>query len=70
MRRACGGLAASDDITSAVVGWVASCVFVYSALFGAGLVLIGRMPQAAVAGVLLVVSGVVMWRSVSRMWSR
>ena len=53
-----------------VVGWVASCVFVYSALFGVGLLLMGRTSQAAFATVLLVVSGVVMWRSVSRMWAQ
>ena len=69
VRRACGGLAPSDDLSAAFVGWAASCVFVYSALFGVGLLLMGRSMQAAVAGVLLVASGVVMWRSVSRMWS-
>ncbi len=70
VRRACGGLAPSDDIQSAFVGWGASCVFVYSALFGVGLLLMGQMAQAAVAGALLVVSGVVMGRSVARMWSQ
>ena len=70
VRRACGGLAPSEDLRAAFVGWVASCVFVYSALFGAGLLLMGRTSQAAIATVLLVVSGVVMWRSVSRMWAQ
>ena len=70
VRRACGGLAPSDDISAAFVGWVASCVFVYSALFGVGLLLMGQLPQAAVAGALFAASGVVMGRSVSRVWSQ
>ncbi len=70
VRRACGGLAPSDDIQAAFVGWAASCVFVYSALFGVGLLLMGHLPQAAVAGALLVTSGAVMGRAVSRMWSQ
>ena len=69
VRRACGGLAPSDDIRAAFVGWAASCVFVYSALFGVGLLLMGQTAPAVVAGVTLLTSGVVMWRSVSRMWS-
>ena len=69
VRQACGGLAPSDDIAAAFVGWAASCVFVYSALFGVGLVLVGKTTPAAVAAVLLLASGVVMWRSVSRLWS-
>ncbi len=63
-------LAPSEDLQAAFVGWVASCVFVYSALFGVGLLLMGRTSQAAIATVLLLVSGVVMWRSVSRMWAQ
>jgi Na+/proline symporter len=70
VRRACGNLAPSEDLQAAFLGWVASCVFVYSALFGVGLLLMGHTSQAAIATVLLVVSGVVMWRSVSRMWAQ
>ncbi len=70
VRRACGNLAPSEDLQAAFVGWVASCVFVYSALFGVGLLLMGQLPQAAVAGALFAASGVVMGRSVSRVWSQ
>ena len=70
VRHACGGLAPADDIAAAFVAWVASCVFVYSALFGVGLHLMGRTAPAALAGLTLLASGVVMSRSVLRMWSR
>ena len=70
VRRACGNLAPSEDLKAAFVGWAASCVFVYSALFGVGLLLMGRTSQAAVAAALLLVSGVLMWRSGSRMWAQ
>ena len=70
MRRACGNLAPSEGLQAAFVGWAASCVFVYSALFGVGLLLMGHMAQAAVAGALLVVSGIVMGRSIARMWNQ
>jgi hypothetical protein len=43
-------------------------VFVYAALFGAGLYLMGRHGAAAIAGVALVVSGLLTWRAVSRLW--
>ncbi|MEP7117498.1 MAG: sodium:solute symporter family protein [Acidobacteriota bacterium] len=69
IRHACGDLAPSDDLTAAFVGTAASCIFVYSALFGVGLLLVGRMTGVALAAALFAVSGVVMWRSVSRMWS-
>ena len=69
VRRACGGLVPADDMTTALVGSVASCVFVYSALFGVGLLLMGQNAQAGIAGLTLVASGVVMGRSVIRMWS-
>ncbi len=68
VRRACGGLAPADDMTSAVVGSLSSCAFVYSALFGVGLLLMGRTTQAAMAAVMLIVSGVVMGRAVLRVW--
>ena len=70
VRHACGDLAPSEDLHAAFVGWVASCVFVYSALFGAGLLLMDRTMPAAIALVLLVASGAVTWRSVSRMWAQ
>ncbi len=70
VRQACGHLPPGDALADALVGALASCVFVYSALFGVGLLLLGRELPAAVAGITLLASGVVMGRSVRRMWSR
>ena len=70
VRRQCGGPGAVGGLRApAFIGWVAGCAFVYSALFGAGFVLMGRLPQAAVAGTILVASGIVMWRAVARLWA-
>jgi SSS family solute:Na+ symporter len=68
VRRECGDLAPTDDLSSAFLGVLTSCVFVYAALFGAGLYLMGRHGAAAIAAVALVVSGVLTWRAVSRLW--
>ncbi len=42
VRQACGPLPPGDGIADAFVGALASCVFVYSALFGTGLLVLGR----------------------------
>jgi Na+/proline symporter len=70
VRRECGGLPPFDDLRSGFVGWVASCAFVYSALFGTGHLLMGHSARAAMALVIMVVSGVTMWRAMARMWVR
>ena len=68
VRKECGDLAATDDLSAAVVGSIASCAFIYAALFGTGFFLMGRPEAGAVALVVLVVSGLVTARSVSRLW--
>jgi Na+/proline symporter len=70
VRRECGGLPPFDDLRSGFVGWVARCTFVYSALFGTGHLLMGHSARAAMALVIMVVSGVTMWRAMARMWVR
>ncbi len=70
VRRECGDLAPSGDLAAAFVGWAASCAFVYGALFGAGFLLMGRLPQAVAAAIVVAVSGVVGWRALARVWSR
>jgi Na+/proline symporter len=69
IRRECGDLAPYDDLRAGFIGWIASCVFVYSALFGTGHLLMGHTERAAVSLVIMVVSGVTMWRSMARMWA-
>jgi SSS family solute:Na+ symporter len=70
VRRECGNLAPFDDLRAGFVGWVASCVFVYSALFGTGHLLMGHSERGVLSLVIMVMSGVTMWRSMARMWAR
>ena len=61
--RAEAGVAASPDSPAqALIGWVLGCLFVYSALFGTGSLLYGRMPQFYAWLVLFVLSGAGTWR--------
>jgi Na+/proline symporter len=62
VRRACGGLPPLQDMSRAFLGSAAGCVFVYSALFGAGQALIGSRTMALVFGGLFVASAIVMVR--------
>jgi Na+/proline symporter len=59
-----------DSLPQSLLGWVLGCAFIYSALFGAGSALYGRMPQAAMWAVVFVVSGAGLWRLMPRMWGR
>jgi SSS family solute:Na+ symporter len=57
-----------DDLSLALVGWVAGCTFVYSALFGTGALLYGQSLQAAVCLVVTVVAGLGLGWVVPRIW--
>ncbi len=57
VRRRCGGLPPADDVSRAFIGWLAGCVFVYSALFGTGHALLGHRGAAWVAVGAFVASG-------------
>jgi SSS family solute:Na+ symporter len=58
-----------DSLPQSLLGWVLGCLFIYSALFGVGSALYGRLPQAAMWAVCFVVSGVGLLRIVRRMWA-
>ena len=53
----------------ALVGWVAGCTSIWSALFAEGNFLYGRYPQALLLTAMFVVSGVILARIVSRTWA-
>jgi len=57
-----------DSLPQAMLGWTAGCAFVYSALFGAGNALYGRAALAGVCFVMAIVSGVVLYQVVSKMF--
>jgi Na+/proline symporter len=64
------GLGASpDSLPQAMLGWTLGCLFVYSALFGTGSFLYGRMPQAIMWTVFFVISGIGLLMVVPRLWS-
>ncbi len=60
--------ASPDSIPGQLLGWVLGCTFIYSTLFGAGSALYGHTVQAAVFGVVWVVSGVWLIRILNQLW--
>jgi Na+/proline symporter len=58
-----------DNIPMALLGWVAGCTAIWSALFTVGNVLYGRTGTALLLAGVFVVSGVVLLRIVQSLWS-
>jgi solute:Na+ symporter, SSS family len=58
-----------DNIPLALLGWVAGCTCIWSALFAEGNFLYGRMPQALMLTVVFVASSLVLAYVVRRMWA-
>ena len=58
-----------DSLSLSLLGWVAGCSFVYSALFGAGSWLYGRNTQAVIWAAVFVVSGIILIAVLRRMWA-
>jgi Na+/proline symporter len=69
IRREAGVAGSPDSLPMALLGWILGCFFVYAALFGAGSLLYGRVPQAIAWLVVWVVTGVGLLRLVPRMWA-
>ncbi len=61
--------AAGENIPMALVGWVAGCTVIWSALFAIGNFLYGRTVPALVLLATFLVSGVVLVRVVNRLWA-
>jgi Na+/proline symporter len=61
--------ASPDSPSQMLLGWTAGCVFVYSALFGAGNLIYGRSGMGAICVIAAGVSGLVLYRVISRMFS-
>ena len=68
MRAESGKQPAPDSLAQGVLGWVCGCAFVYSALFGTGSLLYGRMPQFYAWLAVFVISGLGMWRVLRGFW--
>jgi hypothetical protein len=58
-----------DNIPMALVGWVAGCMTIWSALFTVGNILYGRTGAALTMLAVFVASGVVLLVVIRRLWS-
>jgi solute:Na+ symporter, SSS family len=58
-----------DNIPMALVGWVAGCTMIWSALFTVGTLLYGRYATATLLFAVFVISGLVLLRIVRTLWS-
>jgi SSS family solute:Na+ symporter len=56
-------------LTQALLGWITGCLFVYSALFGAGSFLYGKTVAGCVWSVLFLVAGFFLRRIFRRLWA-
>jgi Na+/proline symporter len=63
-----GDRAGGDNIPMALLGWVAGCSAIWSALFTVGNILYGRTGNVIVLASVFVVSGFVLLRVVQRLW--
>jgi hypothetical protein len=60
--------ARAANFSLALAGWFAGCIMIWSALFSVGNFLYGRMGYAAALACIFVVSGIVVIRTVQRLW--
>jgi Na+/proline symporter len=60
--------ASPDSLAQSLLGWTFGCAFVYSALFGTGSLLYGRMPQFYMWLAVFVASGLGVWRVLRGFW--
>jgi Na+/proline symporter len=63
-----GDIIAGDNIPMALLGWVAGCTTIWSALFTVGSFLYGRTGDALFLLAVFAISGVVLLRVVQRLW--
>jgi solute:Na+ symporter, SSS family len=61
--------AGEENIPMALLGWFAGCTAIWSSLFAVGNFLYGRMGLALVLTAIFIVSGLVVIRIVSRLWT-
>jgi uncharacterized membrane protein len=59
-----------ENIPLALLGWLAGCVVVWSALFTVGSALYGRWAQTGLLVLTFAISGTVLLRVIRRLWDR
>ncbi len=57
-----------DSLTLCLAGWVSGCIFVYSALFGTGAYIYGRLSLGIFWTVLFVISTLALIKIMSKLW--
>jgi hypothetical protein len=67
--RSTGVSASADALSQGLLGWLLGCTFVYSALFGTGSLLYGRMPQFWTWLVVFALSGAGMFKVLRGYWT-
>jgi len=55
-------------LTLCLAGWVSGCIFVYSALFGTGAYIYGRLSLGIFWTVLFVISTLALIKIMSKLW--
>jgi solute:Na+ symporter, SSS family len=68
IRKEAGVGPSPDSIANAILGWAVGCLFVFSALFGAGSYLYGRTAQGVVWTVIFAGSAIGLARILPRLW--
>jgi SSS family solute:Na+ symporter len=69
VRKEAGVGPSPDSLAHSLLGWVLGCTGVYSALFGAGCFIYGRIPQGMLFLAVFLVSLIGLVRLMPRMWS-
>jgi SSS family solute:Na+ symporter len=69
IRAECPGVEAPDDVSSAFVGWVSGIAAIYGALFGSGLLLLGRQTSGVMCLLVAAVGALVLARTLPRLSS-
>jgi Na+/proline symporter len=68
VRQASNLPASPDSMAHSLLGWVLGCLFVYSALFGAGSFIYGNISGGAIFTVICLVTGTWLGMLLTRMW--
>jgi hypothetical protein len=69
--RAESGLPPSpDSLTTALLGWIVGCFFVYAGLFGTGSFVYGRVTQGLMWSAVFVAAGIGLIYLIPRLWKR
>ncbi|MEW5917517.1 MAG: sodium:solute symporter family protein [Gemmatimonadota bacterium] len=70
VRKESGLPSSSDSLTTALLGWIVGCFFVYAGLFGTGSFIYGRMTQGLMWTAVFIASGVALVILIPRLWKR